>query len=89
MSWTSSLLFAIQYRLYRNKHKKSFSHCDLRDLHILVIDTKGFSASAFIRDVELIDAFISEWPPLREIQEWQTRRVQRLYFGESITPDNE
>ena len=85
MSWTSSLLFAIQYGLYRNKHMNSFSRCSLQDLHILVIDTKGFSAGVFIRDMELIDAIVSEWPPLREIREWRTRRVHRLYFGEYLS----
>ena len=85
MSWTSSLLFAIQYGLYRRGQRNGYPSCDLQDLYILVVDTKEFPAGTFIRDMELINNFRSAWRPLREIQEWRTRSIQRLYFGEYLT----
>lgn len=66
MSWTSSLLFALQYALYRHGHGKSYySSADLSDIKILVVDTtrsviidgKGssvFTRHPFLRDLQAI-----------------------------------
>jgi hypothetical protein len=85
MSWTSSLLFAIQYGLYGNRQRNGYARCALQDLYILVVDTREFPVGTFIRDMELINTFAPAWPPLREIEQWRTRSAQRLYFGEYLS----
>jgi hypothetical protein len=84
MSWTSSLLFAIQYGLFRNQQTNGYTRSHLRDLFILIVDTSEFPG-AFIRDIEAIEAFQSAWPPLDKIHDWRTRHVRRLYFSEYLS----
>jgi hypothetical protein len=85
MSWTSSLLFAIQYGLYRNMHQERFPRVPLQHLHILLVDTKEFPPGTFVRDLELIKTLLPAYPQLNEIQQWRTRRDRRLYFGEYLS----
>ena len=83
MSWTSSLLFAILYGIYRSSHA-NLGHAQVpsQDLEILVVDTKSFPPGAFIRDLDLIDAFPPLTPEQIELRDWRTRSRRRLYFGE-------
>lgn len=86
MSWTSSLLFAILYGIYRSSHGKlGHAQVPTQDLQILVVNTQLFPPGAFIRDLDLIDAF----PPLTskqiKLREWRTRCERRLYFGEFLS----
>jgi hypothetical protein len=55
MSWTSSLLFAIQNGLYGNNQRNVYAGCDLRDLYILVVDTREVPVGTFICDMELVE----------------------------------
>ncbi|KAL2831961.1 hypothetical protein BJY01DRAFT_239907 [Aspergillus pseudoustus] len=53
MSWTSSLLFALQYALYR--HRKD--NDDLRHITLIIIDTSMFPEGTFIQDMEIMHLF--------------------------------
>ena len=55
VSWTSSLLFAIQYIYYRHLSHKDGS--GLADIKLYIIDTMQFPEGTFIRDLDVIDAF--------------------------------
>lgn len=51
VSWTSSLLFAIQYAVYR-----CYQHgTDPADIKICVVDTSKFAPGQFVRDLHLIE----------------------------------
>lgn len=53
MSWTSSLLFAVQYAIWRkNKRGRSTSQ-----VQICAIDTREFPLGQFIRDITLLEAY--------------------------------
>lgn len=56
MSWTSSLLFALQYAFYRHQYWKKDSE-DFSDTFILIVDTRQFKRGAFSRDLQAIDAY--------------------------------
>lgn len=55
VSWTSSLLFAIQYIYYRHLHDEDGS--SLEEIKLYTIDTTLFPRGTFLRDLDLIDAF--------------------------------
>lgn len=80
MSWTSSLLFAIQYIFYR--HADNRDRSDFRDINILVVDTNGLPEGAFIRDIELINAFSKHDENLADFERF---RSSRFYFGEYLS----
>jgi hypothetical protein len=80
MSWTSSLLFAIQYVFYR--HADIRDRSDFRDINILVVDTKGLPQGAFIRDIDLINAFSRHDENLANFEQF---RNSRYYFGEYLS----
>ncbi|KAK1657270.1 hypothetical protein BDP55DRAFT_638909 [Colletotrichum godetiae] len=60
MSWTSSLLFALQYALYRSILPKGGPYNDRFDIWIYVLDTRLLPEGSFIPDVALLDAFTGE-----------------------------
>ncbi|KAL4995350.1 hypothetical protein BDV10DRAFT_174954 [Aspergillus recurvatus] len=78
MSWTSSLLFALQYALYR--------HCkdgdDLRHIQLIILDTTLFPAGTFIQDMEILRAFQGAD---RRLQKFVQFRESEYYFGEYLT----
>ncbi|KFY29937.1 hypothetical protein V494_08360 [Pseudogymnoascus sp. VKM F-4513 (FW-928)] len=53
MSWTSSLLFAIQYAIWR---RHTFG-CDPADINICAIDTRRFPHGQFAQDMWLLQAY--------------------------------
>lgn len=55
VSWTSSLLFAIQYIYYRHLHDKDRS--SLEEIKLYVVDTTLFHRGTFLCDLDLIDVF--------------------------------
>ncbi|PSR81435.1 hypothetical protein BD289DRAFT_439147 [Coniella lustricola] len=52
VSWTSSLLFALQYAFYRCHHYG----VEPKDVKICIVDTKRFGEGQFMRDTQLISA---------------------------------
>ncbi|GIJ99500.1 hypothetical protein Aspvir_001632 [Aspergillus viridinutans] len=54
MSWTTSLLFALQYGLHR--HRTDDDHPAFEDIFLLMIDTRAFPERTFIKDLEVVSA---------------------------------
>jgi hypothetical protein len=80
MSWSSSLLFLLQYALYRqNKERHTIS---LSQMRLLVLDTRQFRKGTFIRDLEAINAFSRYNESLRGMKGW---REGKYYFGEYLS----
>lgn len=66
MSWSSSLLFVIQYAFWRCHHR----HCSPVDVKICVVDTKNFLCRQFDRDLWLLKKFhksTDECPKMRHV----------------------
>lgn len=55
MSWTSSLLFAIQYAIYR-RHTLG---CHAANIKICVVDTRRFPQGQFAPDMQLLQAYLN------------------------------
>lgn len=53
VSWTSSLLFALQYALYLHKKRGQ----NLSNIMILVVDSRHFKRRVFARDLEAMETF--------------------------------
>lgn len=71
MSWTSSLLFVIQYAIYRLHKKPSLTAADVK---LCVIDLHQFPHGQFARDTWLIEQFYKQNDELEEL-----RRVRQMY----------
>lgn len=80
MSWTSSLLFAIQYMLFR--HATDYNKPDWQDIKLCIIDTKSYSDAVFIRDMDLIDKFA---PHDSNLKYFKGLRRREFYFGEYLS----
>ena len=80
MSWTSSLLFAIQYIFYR--HNSQRGQPSYTDIRICVLDTQKIAQGAFIRDIDLIEAFSPFDGGLRK---FARMRGGKNYFGEYLS----
>ena len=86
VSWTSSLLFVLQYIYYRYWSEKYGS--SLKEIGLYVIDTKQFPLGTFIRDLDLIDTF-SEYDNhlhgkgLDDLRSLRNR--PNYYFGEYLS----
>ncbi|CEL02052.1 hypothetical protein ASPCAL01627 [Aspergillus calidoustus] len=78
LSWTSSLLFALQYALYR--HRKDGD--DLRHITLIIIDTSLFPQGTFIQDMEVMKLFEHADTRLHKFVEY---RETEYYFGEYLT----
>ena len=87
VSWTSSLLFALQYIFYRRNHQKDQSPFEAIDL--CIIDTTAFPKGVFLRDMDLMDAYSPSHPDVKHFQGLRTRRHYRFcgsyYFGEYLS----
>ncbi|CAI7616053.1 unnamed protein product [Penicillium bialowiezense] len=83
VSWTSSLLFAIQYIYYQDGRNWNVS--DLTDIHLYVIDTEQFPRGTFIRDMDLINIFCGVDVSLEEFKKLRLRDGARYYFGEYLS----
>ncbi|OJJ40923.1 hypothetical protein ASPWEDRAFT_23054 [Aspergillus wentii DTO 134E9] len=84
VSWTSSLLFALQYIHYR--HIKD--RCSLSDVKLYVVDTEQFERGAFIRDKDIMEPFLGlDDPGFRYNLEkmWRLRNKPTWYFGEYLS----
>lgn len=81
VSWTSSLLFAIQYIYYRHLSFKDGSA--LEKIQLYVIDTTMFLQGTFMRDLDLINIFCDYDADLENLQCLRTTRG--YYFGEYLS----
>lgn len=66
VSWTSSLLFVLQYIFYRHTRWKDRSSLD--KIYLCVIDTVSFPNGVFLRDIDLIYAYRSFDINLRDLE---------------------
>ncbi|PKS11295.1 hypothetical protein jhhlp_003057 [Lomentospora prolificans] len=86
ISWTSSLLFALQYGLYKNLGSRKRSQ--LTEINILVLDTSEFPTGTFMNDLDLIDYFAdhdtSSGKDLKSLGRLR-RGSWGYYFGEYIS----
>lgn len=84
VSWTSSLLFAIQYIYYRHLSPKDGS--SLEQIKLYAIDTTRFPKGTFIRDLDLIHTFweSDNHPPKKNLEDLQDLRNE-TYFGEYLS----
>lgn len=86
-SWTSSLLFALQYIFYRHKHPKDRSN--LKDILLCIIDTASFTKGTFLKDMDLLNAYGPFDSHLRNHQEVREKKHSNfygsLYFGEYLS----
>ncbi|KAI0879042.1 hypothetical protein GGS24DRAFT_515210 [Hypoxylon argillaceum] len=55
MSWTSSLLFALQYAIFRSSSK--ISNVTTRDVQICAVETKRFPPGQFVSDMWLLPIY--------------------------------
>ncbi|KAB8257965.1 hypothetical protein BDV32DRAFT_76683 [Aspergillus pseudonomiae] len=86
VSWTSSLLFAIQYIYYRHQSKRDGS--SLKEIRLYVIDTTKFPCGTFIRDLDLIEAFwqFDNHPSGKDLGALRSLRNDfKHYFGEYLS----
>lgn len=56
-SWTSSLLFALQYGLYKHR-VRGFIGPDLSTISLLLLDTRGLPKGTFVKDLEIMETFM-------------------------------
>ena len=85
VSWTSSLLFAIEDIYYRHLGNEDVSRLD--EIELYVIDTTLFSRGTFLRDLDLIRAFrkFDDHPPKENLEALQSLRESDYYFGEYLS----
>jgi len=81
VSWTSSLLYALQYVLYRHVDRRDGP--DMADIEICVIDTTEFEPRVFIRDMDPIEAFAADHAALQKLRDLRTGG--EYYFGEYLS----
>ena len=81
VSWTSSLLFAIQYIIYRHTSAKN-GRPGLDAIELCVIDTTPFPTGVFVRDLDIMEMYCSFD---KELESLYHLRRNRLYFGEYLT----
>jgi hypothetical protein len=81
MSWTSSLLFALYYGIYR--HRNDAGNPKLEHVRLLILDTKDISPGYFAKDIELLDVFGSMNSGLQSMRDLRNKGY--YYFGEYLT----
>ncbi|KAH0421920.1 hypothetical protein CcaCcLH18_13135 [Colletotrichum camelliae] len=78
VSWTSSLLFAIQYALYKWQQDKRTR------VRILMVDTAPYPKGTFIRDLEAMRCLKNRSLPLKKLYNLRTGQ-NRYDFGEYLS----
>ncbi|EWZ87339.1 hypothetical protein FOWG_09226 [Fusarium oxysporum f. sp. lycopersici MN25] len=82
MSWSSSLLFLLQYALYR--HTTDFEpKPQFPNIKIIMIDTRDFPEQTFLRDLDALEWLHEEPDPV--FKRLYNNRNGRFYFGEYLT----
>ncbi|KAJ5653813.1 hypothetical protein N7490_000816 [Penicillium lividum] len=84
VSWTSSLLDAIQFIYYRHLSPRDKSELD--DINLFIIDTTLFPKGTFLRDLDLIDTFCEydTHEPTKNLEDVRYMRDDN-YFGEYLS----
>lgn len=85
MSWTSSLLFALQLGFYR--HVTQNPPPAFSDIKLCIIDTTGYPSGTFLQDVVLIRSFMHAYHPCgdRDLNSLFKIRTDDYYFGEYLS----
>lgn len=86
MSWSGSLLFLLQYALYRHRSDKDGS--EFSDISLLVIDTRDFPPRTFVRDTEAMQVLApsSDERTRKDLPDLLNLRLQPdYYFGEYLS----
>ncbi|KAL5430181.1 hypothetical protein PMIN06_012591 [Paraphaeosphaeria minitans] len=83
MSWTSSLLFAVQYAVWRLQCRK----CHPSVIKICAVDTREFPPGQFARDTWLLEAYKSTAERDDPAQQFFKFRIrdERFYNGEYLS----
>lgn len=79
MSWTTSLLFALQYGLHRYQTDKDYP--EFGDIFLLMIDTRDFPERTFIKDLEAVNALNTHEGYLDAFLALRSK----YYFGEYLS----
>ena len=82
-SWTSSLLFALQYGLYKHR-VRGFIGPDLSTISLLLLDTRGLPKGTFVKDLEIMETFNAYSDPLKDFLRFR-KDNRGYYFGEYLT----
>ena len=87
VSWTSSLLFALQYIFYR--HTRPDDRSSLDRIYLCIIDTLRFPRGTFLRDMDLISAYCLLDTDLKHLERLRKRKHSKFtgsyYFGEYLS----
>ncbi|WQF85380.1 hypothetical protein CDEST_10394 [Colletotrichum destructivum] len=80
VSWTSSLLVALQYGLFC--HGRSSEPQELSKILILMVDTRQFRCKVFARDLQVLAAFqgISDELDLKTLHNWRNTGATAVHF---------
>ncbi|KDN62825.1 hypothetical protein CSUB01_10392 [Colletotrichum sublineola] len=78
VSWTSSLLVALQYGFYC--HGRNWGSQQLSEIKILMVDTRQFACNMFARDLQVLAAFRGNSQQLQTLYEWRNSGL--FYPGE-------
>ncbi|KAK4124713.1 hypothetical protein N657DRAFT_330558 [Parathielavia appendiculata] len=92
MSWSSSLLFVLQYGLYRqSKDRREGRDTCLSQVYLLVLDTRKFPKGTFIKDLDAIEAFHGYDKNLARMKAMRTEYKDKdnsdvyFYYGEYLS----
>ncbi|KAH9204265.1 hypothetical protein DL95DRAFT_122063 [Leptodontidium sp. 2 PMI_412] len=81
VSWTSSLLFALVYIFHLHANSRDGSFFD--DIFLCIIDTTKFPKAVFLRDMDLIQVYLSFDADLENFKGLRLRKD--MYFGEYLS----
>lgn len=87
VSWTSSLLFALQYGFHRHRRYQ----LELSKISLFVLDTQDFPKGTFVKDMEIMRAIASVLGPKENLHKFLSFREnpriggKRYYFGEFLS----
>ncbi|KAL3713421.1 hypothetical protein TMatcc_002124 [Talaromyces marneffei ATCC 18224] len=85
MSWSSSLLFLIQYAFYR--YTKWWEDRDFNNIKIFVIDTRNMPKGVFAKDIDLLSVLNTacDCKSHKDLKYFNRMRNGKYYFGEYLT----
>lgn len=84
MSWSSSLLFLLQYGLHRHQTDPKYKEGPrprLSDIKIIILDTRDFPKQVFLRDLDALKWLVDK----RDLEELRCLRKGQHYFGEYLS----